>query len=205
MRWVSAAPKAERSTRVLGTIGMAVAGRYRGEVDAARLERLLADDYVGDVTSLPMDELRAKRAECQTVEVGLSYQRRMAQGRLDIVGAEQKRRAEGGEPQSDDDLVRSLAATLADRSRPPGNGRLPVLMAPDEVDTTELDAIARPGALARLGDLPDDELSRLVAELSAYEHDISQMRRALHERIDALQAEITRRYRTGEASVDSLL
>ena len=34
---------------------------------------------------------------------------------------------------------------------------------------------------------------------------MSRRRRSLHERIDALQAEITRRYRTGEASVESLL
>jgi uncharacterized small protein (DUF1192 family) len=40
--------------------------------------------------------------------------------------------------------------------------------------------------------------------VSAYEHDVSGRRRALHERIDVLQAEITRRYRTGEASVETL-
>lgn len=176
-------------------------------MDAARLERLLADEYAGDLTAMPMEELRAKRSECQAVEVALSYQRRMAQGRLDIVGAEQRRRADGDPPPSDDDLVRNLAATLADRTRPAGNGRLPLLMAPDtdEVDTTELDTIARPGALARLVEVPDDELARLVEGLSGYEHAVSAKRRALHERIDALQAEITRRYRTGEATIDGLL
>jgi len=34
---------------------------------------------------------------------------------------------------------------------------------------------------------------------------VSSDRRALHGAIDALQAEIARRYQTGEASVDSLL
>jgi len=176
-------------------------------MDAAELDRVLADDYVGDVTALAMDDLRSKRTECQALEVGLSYQRRMAQGRLDIVAAEQRRRAEGGAPPSDDDLVRNLAATLADRQRPPGNGRLPQLMAPDatDVDTSALDAIAGPGTLARLPEQDDDALTSLVERLSAYEHEVSARRRALHERIDALQAEITRRYRTGEASVESLL
>jgi hypothetical protein len=80
-------------------------------------------------------------------------------------------------------------------------------MAPDavDVDTAELDAIAGPGGLARLTDQTDAELVRLVEELSTYEAHISVQRRSLHERIDALQAEITRRYRTGEASVESLL
>jgi hypothetical protein len=176
-------------------------------MDAGQLERVLADDYVGDITALSMDDLRSKRTECQAFEVGLSYQRRMAQGRLDIVAAERRRRVEGGEEPTHDDLVRNLAATLADRTRPPGNGRLPQLMAPDvvDVDTSVLDGIAGPGGLARLTDQSDDELARLVEELSSYEHEISRQRRALHERIDALQAEITRRYRTGEASVESLL
>lgn len=171
------------------------------------LDRVLADDYVGDVTALAMEELRSKRTECQALEVGLSYRRRLAQGRLDIVAAEQRRRAEGAPAPSEDDLVRNLAATLADRARPAGNGRLPQLMAPDidSIDTDELDAIARPGALARITELGDEELAHLVDKLSTYEADVSRERRALHERIDALQAEITRRYRTGEASVESLL
>jgi hypothetical protein len=176
-------------------------------MDDGQLERVLTDDYIGEVTALAMDDLRGKRTECQALEVALSYQRRVAQGRLDIVAAEQRRRATGGEPPSHDDFVAELAATLADRARPPGNGRLPQLMAPDatEVDTAELDAIAGPGAFARLTDLTDPELVALVEGLSGYEAEVSRRRRLLHERIDALQAEITRRYRTGEASVESLL
>jgi hypothetical protein len=176
-------------------------------VDQAVLDRVLADDYIGDVTALDMADLRSKRAECQAIEVAISYQRRLAQGRLDIVGAERNRRAEGGEPPSHDDLVRSLAATLADRGRPAGVGRMPQLLAPDaaEIDTAELDAIAGPGALSRLTELDDARLAEMVEGLSAYEHDVSRQRHALHERIDALQAELTRRYRTGEASIESLL
>jgi hypothetical protein len=41
--------------------------------------------------------------------------------------------------------------------------------------------------------------------LSDLEHAVSARRRSLHERIDALQSELTRRYKTGEATVDSLL
>jgi hypothetical protein len=176
-------------------------------VDQAALDRVLADDYVGDVTALEMSDLRSKRAECQALEVGLSYQRRLAQGRLDIVAAERRRRAEGGEPTTHDDLVSTLAATLADRGRPAGNGRLPQFMAPDaeDVDTTELDGIVGVGSLGSLADATDEQLAEMIEALSAYEHDVSARRRSLHERIDALQAEITRRYRTGEASVESLL
>ena len=45
----------------------------------------------------------------------------------------------------------------------------------------------------------------MADQLAAFEQRVSGHRRDLFERIDALQAEITRRYKTGEASVDSLL
>ena len=63
---------------------------YPRDVDRDRLERMLDPAAVGDVTALPMDELRKRRAEGQELEVAISYQRRIAQGRLDIVAAEQR-------------------------------------------------------------------------------------------------------------------
>ncbi|HUF32886.1 MAG TPA: nickel-type superoxide dismutase maturation protease [Acidimicrobiales bacterium] len=175
-----------------------------GAVDRDKLQRLLADDD-GDVSALSMEELRSRRAECQTVEVSLSYQRRMAQGRLDIVAAERRHRATGEGPDGAT-LVEQLPGILADRITAPGSGRLPRLMAPEaaEVDTDELDAIVGPILLGTLGELDDAALEVLVERLSAYEAEVSSRRRELHDHIDALQAEITRRYRTGEATVDSL-
>src|SRR5688572_10879508 len=154
-----------------------------------------------------MDELRAKRAESQTIEVGLSYLRRLAQGRLDIVAAEQRRRVDGGEPVDHEHLVESLSDILGDHLVAPGNGRLPQLMTPDleAFDTGPLDAIAGPNRLSNLGDCTDEDLADLVEKLSAFEAEVSAERRTLFATIDALQAEITRRYKTGEASVESLL
>jgi hypothetical protein len=162
---------------------------------------------VDDVTALSMDELRAKRAESQAIEVGLSYLRRLAQGRLDIVAAEQRRRSEGGDPVEAQDLVASLSDILGDHLIAPGNGRLPQLLSPDleAFDTEALDAIAGPNRLANLGDCSEDDLADLVEKLSAFEAEVSAERRTLFATIDALQAEITRRYKTGEASVESLL
>jgi hypothetical protein len=171
------------------------------------IERVTADDYLGDVTALSMDELRSKRAECQAIEVGLSYLRRLAQGRLDIVAAEQVRRSTGGEPLASDELVAGLSDILGEHILAPGNGRLPQLMSPDleDLDTNRIDEIAGPGRLSHLGEIPDDGLAELVEGLSSYEAEVSATRHVLHGRIDALQAEITRRYKTGEASVESLL
>lgn len=160
-----------------------------------------------DVTTLSMDELRAKRAESQAIETGLSYLRRLAQGRLDIVAAEQRRRTEGGDPVDAEGLVASLSDILGDHLIAPGNGRLPQLLSPnlEAFDTGALDAIAGPNRIANLGECSDDDLADLVEKLSAFEAEVSAERRTLFATIDALQAEITRRYKTGEASVESLL
>lgn len=168
---------------------------------------MLADEYVHGIASLPIEELRARRAECQALEVSLSYQRRMAQGRLDIVAAEQARRAGGEDALAEGELVDQLRDILADRIHAPGNGRLPQLMTPEasDVDTTELDAIVGPRLLGSLDELAAADLDGLVERLSGYESGVSEQRHRLHQRIDALQAEITRRYRTGQASVESLL
>jgi hypothetical protein len=163
--------------------------------------------YLTGLGGLPIERIRSMRTECQDLENALSYVRRIAQGRLDIVAAEVRRRASGEAPIDHDHLVQELSGILADRTHAPGVGRLPQLLAPSagELDTSELDAIAGPGVLSRLPELDDDRLATLVEELSAHEHELSSRRRTLHERIDVLQAEITRRYKTGEASVESLL
>ncbi len=175
-------------------------------MDPARFEHVLGGER-GDVAGLSMEELRARRAELQGAEVTLSYQRRVAQGRLDIVAAERRRRETGGEPPDPEGMVAHLSEILAPRTRGPGPGRLSQLLAPDpaEVETPELDAIAGPDVLASLPSLGDDDLERLVAELADFEVACSTTRHRLHERIDQLQAEVVRRYRTGEATVETLL
>ncbi len=176
-------------------------------MDAARLEQVLDPDFLGDITTQSLDEIRSKRGICQELEVSSSYLRRVAQGRLDIVAAERRRRADSGEALDHDHLVEQLSEILAGPARAEGNGILPQLLAPggDDITTDDLDAILGPGAEASLSSLPDEELDRLVASLSEYESGISGVRHELHHRIDALQAEITRRYKSGEASVDALL
>jgi hypothetical protein len=175
---------------------------------AADLDVLLDPGYLGDLTTRPMDQVRAMRTECQEVETGLSLLRRIVQGRLDIVGLELTRRAEGGEPADLTALIAQLPAVLSERTHAPGVGRLPQLMAPGELPVdleTELDGIVDAAQMSDLPSLEDTALRALADELDAYEHKVSGQRQALFDRIDALQAEITRRYKTGEATVDALL
>lgn len=173
-----------------------------------RLEAILADDYLGDLSASPMDEIRSRRASCQTVETGLSYLRRLAQGHLDVVEAELARRREGGGPEALEELIARLPELLAARTRNPGGGRLTADFGTGEVDPdlqSELDALVKRFDL----DSPDrteiDALEQAAAALTDLEHRISALRRRLFDQLDLIEAELTRRYRTGEATVDGLL
>lgn len=172
------------------------------------LERILDPDYLGDLSQRSLEEVRTLRLECQRVETGLSYIRRLVQGRLDIVRGELQRRLDGGDPADLSTLIGKLPEILSDRTRMPGVGRLPTLMAPGDVHGTlsdELDAIVADGHLDDLPGASDDELDSMRTRLEQLERTASDRRHEVFERLDALQAELTRRYRTGEASVESLL
>ena len=69
----------------------------------------------------------------------------------------------------------------------------------------EYEQLVGDGRVARATDLDDAELAQLLEQLRELERRVSSQRHEYHARIDALQAELTRRYRTGEASVDTLL
>lgn len=175
---------------------------------ATALDDLLDPGYLGDLTARSMDEVRGMRAECQEVETGLSLLRRLVQGRLDIVGLELARRAEGGDPGDLPDLIARLPQVLSDRTHAPGVGRLPQIMAPGEMPaglSDELDAIVTARHLTDLPSVGDDELRAMADALAGFEQRVSAQRHQLFGLIDALQAEITRRYKSGEATVDSLL
>jgi len=150
------------------------------------------------------------RNECQEVEGGLSYVRRMVHGRLDILGGELARRQEGGEPADVGELLGRLPDILADhhRSGDAATARPPQAVEVADVPehlTGELNEILESTELAGLPDLSTEELQTLTHRLVTFEETVSTRRRSLHDAIDALQAEIARRYRDGEASVDSLL
>jgi hypothetical protein len=175
-----------------------------------RLERILAPDYAEGLADLDLAEVRARRAECQEVELGLSYARRLVQGRLDIIHAELERRGSGSGPSGVAEIVDRLkeGEMLGDQARPPGFGRLPTLMAPDEASdefSAEIDEVADAESLANLPELTDDVVAKLAEQLTVLERSLSDRRRQVFDRIDAFQAEIVNRYKTGAADPDQLL
>ena len=171
------------------------------------VDRVLAEDYLGDLPSRPINDIRAMRDECRSIEDRVSYLRRIIQGRADIVAADLRRRAEGGSPIDLGTLIEQLPDILSDKGGTGGPGRLPSgLIPPDDPDlTVEIDQVAGPDFLGHLADLSDDEVAELARSIGELERRASSSRRGLFGRIDALNGELARRYGTGEADVAALL
>lgn len=169
-------------------------------------EVLTAEFFPPDLGSLSFAELRQLRTTFQEFEVDQSYLRRLVQGYLDIVRAEQVGRTDG-QSMATSELVDALPTILSTGIRGAGPARIPASIDPrtDGELTAEIDELVGGDRLARLDQLANSELTQLANELGELEMRVSGRRRALFERIDRIQAEMTRRYRTGEADIDELL
>lgn len=141
------------------------------------------------LSGLDLHALRAYRQELTAEEDRVSYWRRLAHARIDLLEAE----ASSDGALSFDDLVRVLGDTGTGRTRgalvrvrsAEPLPELPVLgeMWATEVDPHDADAMA-------------DALRRIRAA----EQQLTAYRRALHERIDEATAELIVRYRRDPAS-----
>lgn len=172
------------------------------------LDRVTDPAFLADIADADIDVVRRKRQECQDLENGLSYVRRLLHGRLDIVRSELERRRAGAEPAALDEIVARLPELLSEGSRSDALPRPPQDLAPDgdaEVLVADLDARFPATVLGELPDRSLEELSELGDGLAAFEREVSEGRSALHRVIDELHDEIVRRYQSGDASVDSLL
>jgi hypothetical protein len=180
------------------------------------LEAAIAPGYVSGLDELDMTEVRERRTRCQQVENATSYVRRLAQGRLDIIGAELARRNSGAGAGELSDLIEQLPDILADAPRsgasaivPAASARPPLELEPDrgvvEALTQQLDRICPMAEVGVLTELGVDALSSMADQVGSFEQDVSLHRRRLHDTIAALQSEITRRYMSGEEDVESLL
>jgi hypothetical protein len=169
-----------------------------------RIDRVLAPGFLDGIADRPLAEVRALRDDAAQEETDLSFLRRLLHARIDIVRAEQRRRAEGGQTE----VVADLAAILADNAIAPasGLGRLQTLE-PSRADSHRryVEALVADVDLSDVGSLSDDKLADALSAYSSVESSISQRRRQVQAVVDALNAEIAARYRAGTASADDLL
>ena len=172
------------------------------------LSRVLDPQYLDGLSERGLDDVRHMRSECEIAETAVSFLRRMAQGRLDLIHAylDRRTRSEINDMRAFvDDLPSIIAAGPPQRSGPVRLAGNRLRDAHPEDLATELDAVLGADKMSELGTLSDDELNAIADELAEMEARISRQRRALHEQIDRLQAEIVSRYKTGKATVDGLL
>lgn len=187
----------------------------RGEVTAyypdgvhPELEKLAATD-LSRIGEIEIAELRSVRQDCSTAETDISFVRRLTQGRLDIIGHEVQRRNGQATTGDLEDVLFDIPSILSDSPTPQRSTSRTLAIAEPSPDAlkmvSELDRIVSPGQLGELGQLDQPDLMLLVDQLRSFESELSTVRRRLHEIIDSIQSEIARRYRDGEAFVDTLL
>ena len=165
-----------------------------------RIRKLLDPQFVAALDARSLDDLRDMKQQCTDVEHAVSYSRRLAQARIEILEAEQARRARGG---SIEELVADLPEILgSDPGRAaPASARVssaggpPVeLRWPDGREDLIGDT-----TLANLPTLDDDELADSVVRLHDFERELSDLRRELHGVIDVVEREIAARQVAGTA------
>jgi RsiG-like len=165
-----------------------------------RLDKVLDPEFLADIDTWSLDELRGHHAECLEIETEVSYVRRVAQARIDILEAELDRRAAGG---SVGDLIAALPEILADEGprAPAGKSRLSRHLAPSMSIQWQrgLEHLITDRTLADLPSLGDEELRSTIHQLGELEQQVSEQRRALHQVIDRMDAALAARHKVAQA------
>ena len=159
--------------------------------------------------ALGLEELRELRRQAQEDEADLSYLRRLLHGRVDILRAELTRRSGHTGPGAavSATLLEQLAEILTDVPSGIRNSARHVTLHTPRSEEYQLlaDELMDDVALADLSSQSDAALQAACIRLTAHERTLSLRRQGLQRTVDGCSAEITRRYREGEARVDDLL
>jgi len=157
-----------------------------------------------DLAQMSLSDLRDERVRLQADDDRVSYARRAVQSRLDIVRAEQDRRAHGAD--ADADVTGGLRRVLSQHltgvpARPPRDDGADIA---SSVEVRRLDEVCAAGGFSHLAELDDASVAALEADLAQLEREVSSDRRERFARIDALSGELVRRYRDGAADIDGV-
>ena len=163
-----------------------------------RIDRILAPEYGQNLAELSLSEVKRRRDESLAEREYQSLLRRLVQGRLDILKAEQARRASGEEEGS---LVENLVAALAADGTPggsPSRGEALRLTVPPEEMTLARRRVEQLVADTSISDprsLSEAELEQAATRLSDEERRVSADRAAVIGVHDRMQDELKRRYK----------
>jgi RsiG-like len=170
-------------------------------ITTERVLRLLEPAYASDLAPRSLDELREMHEECSRAELALSYYRRLAQARVEILEAEVARRERGG---SVEELIKDLPNILgAESSRstvattrgaPAADTPTMELHWPDGREQLVVDT-----TLAHLPTISTPELADTLTALRNFEGELSDLRGQLHLVIDAVDRVLVERRVAGTA------
>jgi hypothetical protein len=162
-----------------------------------RIDRVLGTDYAEGLQGLPLAEVKRRRDECLAEREYQSLMRRLVQGRLDILRAEQVRRDSGNDEGS---LVEALVQTLSAESSPGSTSRgeaLSLAIPPEEMTLARrrVEGLVADTGISDPRSLTDDELGQAIERLEAEERRVSAERASVLTVHDRFQEELKRRYK----------
>ena len=169
-----------------------------------RIDRVLAPDFLDGLRGLTLAEVRGRRHEAEQEEVDLSYLRRLLQGRADLIRAELAQRAD---PTDARPLQERLAHVLGDgERRDHGRGRH-IVVEPSRVDEHRRagEALVADSSVSDVAAHSEDELRADLERIVGVEREVSANRHRVQVVMDALTAEVGRRYAEGEVDLSDVL
>lgn len=165
------------------------------------IERRAEFDH-GDLSRFEIAALRTERTDLEEAEAQVSLLRRSLLARIDLIEATLEVRRNGDDATERlDALLATLPDLMAPRrsTRSPRSPRHRRAVEPDAELFAVIDA-AEAISMFAIVEAGIDELDVEYERLSALERRVSTVRGRLHRILDAIQADIARRYRTGELS-----
>jgi hypothetical protein len=172
----------------------------RGRPTLDRIQPLLEPSYAQGLDARSLDDLRAMRTECAAVETALSYYRRLAQGRVEILDAELERRRRGG---TVEELIAKLPEILGDGGR---SSAAQTRLADADPPIIELELaenrqqLVSDSTLVELPSLDDARIESIREEVAEFERELSELRRRLHGVLDGIEREIATRQAAGASA-----
>ena len=168
----------------------------KDETERERLSRILEPGFGEAIEGLSLEEVRHRRDDCLAEREYLSYLRRLLHGRLEILGAEMKARADG----VDTPLVERLAVILggdAPIARTSRGEALRVGLPDDEIDEARrrVEGLAEDSAIADPTAVDEGTLVEAIETLTQEERVVSGARRTVMDLHDRFQDELKRRYK----------
>jgi len=161
-----------------------------------RIDRILAPGFGEDMAALSLDELHQRRDDCLNEREFLSYLRRLLQGRLEILRAEEQRRLDGV---TDERPIEEKLIEIFAQETPQGPGRGEALRVelPEEemmLARRRVERVLNDSAISDPSSLTDDQLTGALMTLTKEEREVSDLRRTVMNLMDSFQDEVKRRY-----------